>query len=131
MKRREFLYFSAGASALSAAGVAVPMLAGAPAIRIHHVVYDERFADARHFAREAQVLGIPASAIRGDVTDLWYGQLSLRWRERPEAAAGLTSEDSLFCLEQLGRDHRMRVVFREPRGGCVSWVMAPVMGGAS
>jgi hypothetical protein len=78
------------------------------------------------FAREAAVLGIPRDAIRGDVTDLWYGSLSLRWRERPEATAGLTREDSLFCLEQLARDHRMRVVFRESRGELVSWVIAPM-----
>lgn len=131
MNRREFLYFSAGASALSAAGVTLPVLAGAPTIRIHHAVYDERFPEAMNFAREARELGIAASAIRGDVTDLWYGQLSLQWRARPLATAGVTNEDSLFCLEQFARDHRMRIVHREARGELISWVMAPVMGGAS
>jgi hypothetical protein len=126
MNRRDFLYFSAGASALGVAGVALPALAGAPAIRVHHAIYDAQFAEAVAFAREAAALGIPRDAIRGDVTDLWYGSLSLRWRERPEATAGLTREDSLFCLEQLARDHRMRVVYRESRGELVSWVIAPM-----
>lgn len=131
MKRREFLYFSAGASALGVAGVSLPILAGAPAIRVHHAIYDERYPEAVVFAREAAELGIPRDPIRGDVTHLWYGTLSSRWRARPEATAGLTDETSLFCLEQLARDHRMRVVFRERRGELISWVMAPVMGGVS
>ena len=128
MKRREFLYFSAGASALGVAGVSLPAIAGAPSIRIHRAVYDDRYPESAEFAMEARDLGIPVSAIQGDITKFWYEELALAWRERPVATAGLTNEDSLFCLEQLARDHRMRVVFREPRGALISWVLAPVMG---
>ena len=126
MKRREFLYFSASASALGVAGVSLPAIAGAPSIRIHRAVYDDRYPESVEFAMEARDLDIPVSVIQGDITKFWYEELSLAWRKRPVATAGLTNEDSLFCLEQLARDHRMRVVFREERGELVSWVLAPM-----
>ncbi|HEY7840260.1 MAG TPA: hypothetical protein VIC61_01720, partial [Gammaproteobacteria bacterium] len=126
MKRREFLYFTAGASALSVAGIPLPALAGMPSVSIHRAIYDARYLESVDFVREAEVLGIPVSAIEGDVTRLWYNDLSLRWRERPQATAGLTEADALFCFEQLARDYRMRVVYREARGELVSWVIAPM-----
>jgi len=128
MKRREFLYFSAGASALSVSGAAWAVPAGAPSVRVRRAIYDIGYPETLRFVREAHALGIPLSGIRGDVTDLWTGDLSRSWRNAPVAAAGLTREDSLFCLEQLARDYRMRVVFRENRGQLVSWVIAPAMG---
>jgi hypothetical protein len=50
--------------------------------------------------------------IQDDVTDLWYHEFSLRWREAPSLIAGVTLSTSLFCLETLAHDHGMRVWFR-------------------
>ncbi len=50
--------------------------------------------------------------ISGDITGLWYGELYDRWRSAPFALAGMTDRMALFCLEQLARDARMRVVYR-------------------
>jgi hypothetical protein len=40
-------------------------------------------------------------AIRGDITDLWFHDLDLRWKQGPAPIAGLTTHGPLFCLERL------------------------------
>jgi len=83
-----------------------------PPISLYKVIFDRRFPSSREFGAEARKLGLPVHEIEGDITDLWYHDLSLRWREEPVAIAGLTAHGPLFCLERLAWDHRMRVVFR-------------------
>jgi hypothetical protein len=93
-------------------------MAGATAsgTRIHRplykVIYDERFHDSLRFGDEAKALGVATHAIQGDITDLWFKDLDLRWRQDKATVAGLTTESALFCLEQLAWDRRMRVVYR-------------------
>ena len=96
-------------------------------LQIHRAVYDSRFATGRAFAAEAQARGWTTAAIEGDVTQLWYHQLNLRWREGPAPIAGVTQENSLFVLERLAWDAGMRVTTRAalPHEPLVSWLIAP------
>jgi hypothetical protein len=67
--------------------------------------------------------GLATHAMGGDVTRFWYDDLYHRWRQGPAAIAGLTAHGALFCLEQLGWEQRMRVVYRGEHvalDGCVS-----------
>jgi hypothetical protein len=84
----------------------------APRIPLHAVLVDERFAEAASFGASARLKGLSTRVVRGDVTDLWYGELYPHWKERAAPVAGLTAYAALFCLEQLAWDHRMRVIYR-------------------
>lgn len=99
------------------AGVPLRTAAAPPAwpsnpVRLYKAIFDDRYAESLAFAEHAHRFGVVTHGIRGDITDLWYYDLHLRWRNGPAAIAGLTAINSLFCLEQLAWDHRMRVVFR-------------------
>lgn len=123
--RRRFLEIGAAAS-LTAALIEVPgaaralasdqLRAHAPeALRIkpHAVIYDERFESAHHFGEAARSLGVPARAIRGDVTQLWYAWLNPLWKREPAPIAGLTAYAAMFCLERLAWDQRLRMIHWE------------------
>jgi hypothetical protein len=75
-------------------------------------IYDERFEACFSYAREAAALGWVTRGIRGDVTQVWFRELSLRWKRGPVAIAGLTTPQSLFVLERLAWDVGMRVTER-------------------
>ena len=115
--RREFLHMGVAAMALPISAGAGLSLAGSawsgePApMSFYKVVFDERFAAGRAFAGEARQLGLPTHGIRGDVTNLWFHDLSARWKQGPAPIAGLTQKAALFCLDLLARDQRMRLVF--------------------
>lgn len=114
--RRQFLGFGLAASAWPVVGAAFARPFGEhAACPIYKAVCDRRAPGARAFAGPLAAHGVPVHATDGDVTRLWYDDLALRWRESPVAIAGLTAADTLFCLEQLAWDHRMRVVFRAER----------------
>lgn len=81
-------------------------------LQIYKVIYDEGFDQGREFGRLSRQLGANVEAIRNDVTDIWYNDLYYRWKKGPASIAGLTSDTSLFCLEQLARDVKMHVVYR-------------------
>jgi hypothetical protein len=113
--RRDFLKTAMAVSALPiVAGVATDPADAAPRSRtlaLYRVIFDERFPGSRAFADRARKLGVPAQAIRGDVTALWLNDLRGRWQASPAAIAGLTAPSALFCLERLAWDHGMRVAF--------------------
>ena len=92
----------AGAAPLATGGGAVP----------YRVVVDERFPAARSLAAAAHARLWNVSAIRGDVTALWYEELALRWRAGPAPIAGMTTTSALFCLERLAWDAQMRLNLR-------------------
>ncbi len=79
---------------------------------IYRVVSDVRFAASKAFGLEAERLGSRLTTIQGDITDFWFNDLSIRWKEGSIALAGLTAHGPLFCLERFGWDHGLRVVFR-------------------
>jgi hypothetical protein len=110
-----------------AAGVSPTTARGYP--RLYKAIYDRRYAGALAFAAEMQNRGVNAEPIDGDITNVWFNDLALRWRESPVAIAGVTAPEALFCLEQLAWDHRMRVISRQPHAQqpLVAWVIAPVV----
>ena len=106
-----------GAATVAGALVNLPVLgrnvAPARARRaFQRAVFDERFAECRAFAAELHGAGVLTSAIRGDVAKLWYDDLRVHLSETRLPVAGLTDRAALFCLEELARDVRMRVIFR-------------------
>jgi hypothetical protein len=119
--RREFLIRSAAASALAVCPPAPRLLCGAgPPERqdIAMVLFDRRSAQGVAFGLEAARRGVEALAIDDDAGTVWMHEIAPIWqagtRSNPKAAAiaGLTSRVPLFCLELLGRDYGMRVVYR-------------------
>lgn len=114
LDRRLFLKAGVMSAVPLATGAVLTLGAGQaaaqPAVPLHTVVYDERYADSVAFAQEARWMGQRTSAIRGDVTQLWYDDLYHRWQKGPAAIAGLTTPDAFFCLEQFGNDAGLRRV---------------------
>lgn len=141
--RREFLQRSllAGAgglvpSALWAGPEAVSAAGHLPLFRlVHDTRQDASFDHARRLG--LRLLGEQAEltpllrALHGDVTRFWYDELQAVWQQQRVAVAGTTSHDVLFCLEQLARDHQLRVLWREEQPvtagvPLVSWLIAAV-----
>jgi hypothetical protein len=108
--RREFM--KAGFAASTLPIVARADFAAAEATPLYKVLYDTRFPASVAFARGAEAAGLAVHAMAGDMTRFWYEDLYYRWRQGPVAIAGLTAHGALFCLERLGWEQRMRVVYR-------------------
>ena len=142
--RRDFLVLGLAAGAASlllptrfAAAVDVPAVMRLPLFRLIH---DARQACSLAHARElgTQLMGLAHNAgqhdyllraVHGDVTRFWYDELQPVWQQWRVAVAGTTSHDVLFCLEQLARDHQLRVLWRkqhvvEAGLPLVSWLIA-------
>jgi hypothetical protein len=129
--RRQFVETSLALAAapLVPFAMSVPA-AAAPGIALDRFVFDARFAVAESFAAAAGRRGVPLAAFAGDLTDLWYRDLDLAWRRRPETIGGATTAHGLFVLETLAMDRRMHVVAREDRGlvdgeRLFTWTIAP------
>lgn len=105
--RREFLQMGIAASALPVStGLMLPNTSStaeniSPSIPIYKVIFDNRYAVARVFAKDTENAGGKTYGIDGDITSLWYHDLRHRWKKGPAAIAGLTDANALFCLEQL------------------------------
>ncbi|WP_428102134.1 twin-arginine translocation signal domain-containing protein [Candidatus Rariloculus sp.] len=139
MDRRTVLKFGA---ALSAATLLPQLQASAfsatGSVAIERFVFDDRFAEAISAGRNVGATGIPISGVNGDLTALWYNDLSVRWKDKPMALAGLTAQDALFVLGTLAPAYRMRVLDETEWGiartigpdsigtlPLYSWVIAP------
>jgi hypothetical protein len=114
--RREFLQIGITASAWPLASnvsaAARGDLSGSAPLPIYKAIYDRRFAESRLFAERARGVGLDVEPIDGDMTRFWYRDLCHEWQRHPIAIAGQTAHGPMFCFEQLGRDCRMRIVFR-------------------
>jgi hypothetical protein len=110
LSRRHFV--GAGAATLALATVSATESLFPNALEPYRAIYDERFAAGRQFAAVAAARGWMTRAIRGDVTLLWFHDLAVRWKHGPAAIVGLTTSQSLFVLERLAWDVRMRVIER-------------------
>ncbi len=123
---------------MSLAASALPVLA-APAVAPKRqggepaggVVVEAASPLASHFRVEAANLGLRIWEIHDDITELWYRELSLRWKEAPLILAGVTLSTSLFCLETLARDHQMRVWFRAEHNQLQSGGVEHILSGTS
>jgi len=123
VNRRAFLKASVAVSAWPAlAGTVGSKPAASP---FYKVVFDRRYAAAQAFAREAQSRGWAVHGIEGDVTNLFFRDLDLRWKAGPVAMAGLTVASSLFCLEMLARDRGMRLMHRTEHAQLSGGKLAP------
>ena len=124
--RRQVLKAGLVGSVLPLGALATAASAAQP-LQIHRAVFDSRFAAGRAFAAEARARGWTTVAIEGDVTQLWYHHLALRWREGPAPIAGVTDANSLFVLERLAWDAGLRVASRAalPHERVISWLIAP------
>ena len=105
-----------------------PAGAGGPATSLT-VIYDARFPAARSFADGAEGRGYRSRSIAGDVTSLWFDELQPVWARGDEPVLGMTTAQSLFCLEQLAWNHWKRVVSRiehrfEPNGSVTHRLVA-------
>jgi hypothetical protein len=136
--RREFLQIGLAATALPVAGgllasaADASVAARAPAISLYKILFDAEFAQGRRFGDAAARLGIPFHAMaRGDVTDFWYHDLDLAWREAPKAIAGFTRHGPLFVLERLAWDRSLRVVLRAEHRPAGDGVIEHVLTGPS
>ena len=134
--RRDFLIASGAAmgvcstlpAAMGAANAATTQL-----LPLHLIVADTRFTESHAFAAEAARAGNRVAWITGDITDLWYNELDLLWRENKVAIAGLTGYAAFFCLERFAWDRGLRVAFKEElqRTGSgqpsslYRWIIAP------
>jgi hypothetical protein len=107
--RRQFV----GASAAALAATAVPAALSPRLPTPYRAIFDERYEAARRFAADALRRCWVTRAIRGDVTHVWFHELSLRWKRGPAPVAGLTTAGSLFVLERLSWDVGMRVTVRQ------------------
>ena len=103
------IFLKCGLGACSAGAFIRQLAAQNPVLPYYRAVFDERFEDARAFAAEAAARAIRTAAIRGDVTNLFFTDLDLRWKQGPVWLIGLTTPASLFCLDLLARDRRMRL----------------------
>lgn len=120
MNRRDFVVRTGAAAAagLGIARAALALASPAPtdsAVLVRRpckVLFDQRFESCRSFAAGAERLGCSTQSIAGDVTALWFDQLHPSWVRGERTLAGMTTASSLFCLEQLARDHWMRVSAR-------------------
>lgn len=121
--RRAFLLGGlAGGGAVVVAGLPAARAwmadgAGSPARALgvvppYRLIVDTRFAVTHALLDAARSYGLATRAIDGDVTDLWFNDLALRWRAGPAPIAGLTTVGALFCLERLAWDAGMRLAFR-------------------
>lgn len=126
--RREFIQIGIAATTVVAthrlpAADRASMRASVPQETFYKVVYDADFPAAVAFADEAHRRGASTHGIRGDVTDLWYRDLSRQWAHAPMPIAGMTTYQSMFVLAQMARDVRMRLVYqathRPATGGAV------------
>lgn len=119
MNRRDFVLSGAATTSLSLFQPASLALAGvtdgaAGRIALHKVVYDPRFAASAAFGAAAARSGAPTATVAGDITSLWYADLSPHWTrgEGPLAVAGMTTPQALLGLEMMARDHWLKVVVR-------------------
>ncbi|MGH9685861.1 MAG: hypothetical protein ACRD5K_02060 [Candidatus Acidiferrales bacterium] len=121
--RREFLHLGVAALSLpiaARAGVSPELFRAEQrfdAEPLYKVFFDERFSSCAVFADEMNRRALPTYAIRGDITEVWFGDLYFRWKQGsgqhgPTAIAGLTAPGPIFCLEMLARDAGMRVALR-------------------
>jgi len=86
-----------------------------PIVPYDKAIFDVRFEDACAFAAKMASRHIATAEIRGDITNLFFDDLDLRWKHGPDRLAGFTTSASLFCLDLLARDRGMRLSHCVPK----------------
>jgi hypothetical protein len=114
--RREILQVALAAAAVLPSLKAVADASGT--MPLYKVLYDPRTRAGLAFAAAAKRMGVPLHATRGDVTGVWFDELQPEWSRRRTAVAGLTDFHSLFVLDMMARDARMRAVYIATHRAC-------------
>src|SRR5690606_13885636 len=117
LTRRRFLQGTLAASGLVAGSVAFanPFAAVSPLaggrLTIEDAIFEPGSGPSATFAARARHMGLKTLSVTDDITPVW-AEVVAKWRRTPAAIAGLTSHMPLLLLEQSGRDHGLRVVYR-------------------
>ncbi len=119
-RRRFFASGAAAAAAVMVTGRALPSAVRpnglATSASLYKVVFDTRFPASREFGAAASYAGRSTAAIQGDITALWFEDLRVQWALARGAIAGMTTLPSFYCLQELAKDHWMRVVVSAEHG---------------
>lgn len=114
--RRSFL-------GISLAGAAMPLVPGIAAAQsaifgeasllpVYKAVFDQRFSESVIFGEAFADRQVATAGINGDITNLWFKDLDLRWRQGAAMVSGLTTSGPLFCMEQMMGQYGLRLAFR-------------------
>jgi hypothetical protein len=79
--------------------------------KLHWLLVDRNIPESVRFGTFAGMLADEVIEFDGDLTRLWRDELRLQWPNGPQTIGGLTKPGVRMVLEQLGRDHRARIVF--------------------
>jgi hypothetical protein len=113
MKRREFLKKAAAVPAVVAASkwyTAAETLSRKP-WEITAVVYDERYADCRDFAKALERQGAMPFATLGDAASLWYGALRASLARSGGSVAGMATDSDWVVSRSCGREQGLEVAY--------------------
>ncbi len=126
--RRDFLETSLG-GALAAGGALIAgrtfIPSAAALVQPRFGVVDLQLQESSAYRVRLAQRGIAELVFAGDVTEVWFRTLDPLWREQQAAVAGLTRHSTLFGLERLAWDHRLRLVQRlQLAPDCFAWLIA-------
>lgn len=111
--RREFLQAGLAVSLLGGSGLISAEAVAEPLVSLQKVLVDAEVVESVTFGVEAARRGVPVHTFaHGDITDFWYRELDLLWRQQRAPIAGLTRHGPLFVLERFAWDRGMRVALR-------------------
>src|SRR3972149_7501239 len=112
--RRSFLKLGVATATLPLAGYGVHgAMAGSVREPGHAILIDSRYPESRDFAAQFDSIDTVQLAGADALAQHWYGDLRPALQRLPLNLVGLTGGDTLFCLEMLARELRMkaRLVF--------------------
>tara|TARA_R110002110_G_scaffold415859_1_gene658672 strand:+ start:69935 stop:70630 length:696 start_codon:yes stop_codon:yes gene_type:complete len=119
--RRQFLKIGIASSSIPLAASAVKANtlraffsdATEESIPFYKILADSRYPESMRFADEMHARGFDIHVLEdGDPTVFWNEELREIWETMPVALAGVTNFRPMFVLQQLGRTHGTRVVYR-------------------
>lgn len=123
ISRRQILAASGG-GLVAGAALAIPAAHGGARrggeVGIALFLFDRSLRGASAAASGAiGAADVSLAGFRGDVGVPWLELIEPLWRHGAQPIAGITQGSALFCLEQLGRKHRIGCTMRLalPRGG--------------
>ncbi|TAJ93859.1 MAG: hypothetical protein EPO31_06675 [Gammaproteobacteria bacterium] len=115
--RRSFLKLGVATAALPLAGYGIHNALAGPVRKLDHtILIDSRYPESRDFAAQFDSINTVQLAGADALAQYWYGELRPALRGTPLNLVGLTGGDTLFCLEMLARELRMKtsLVFPAP-----------------
>ncbi|HXX71460.1 MAG TPA: hypothetical protein VEI55_04145 [Candidatus Acidoferrum sp.] len=113
MKRREFLRKVVTVPAVVAAAewFAGDRTVGVRPVGITAVVYDERYADCRSFAKALERHGAVSFATAGDAASLWHGALRVNLARKGGSVAGMTPDSDWVVSRTCGREQGLEAAY--------------------